>query len=309
VNLNNIHYFFALAETLNFTAAAEKCYITQTAMSRYITNLEEDLGVKLFDRTSHSVKLTECGRIYLHEMKGIHRDYESLKVHLKAVGNNYQGSIKIGVGLYEYQFVEKGIIKFIKACPEIKIELYRNGYGEVIPWLKSGSLDVIFVADYCAKSFHQNELITQNLYKGKKVLVMNRDIADRYRDRSIEDILSEEKIITNSEDDGPYSYESIKEFFLHAIGFIPPRIVQTNSQRLQFLMAEMGYGVLLVPAFLGEIDYYDLVRREVHGVNEDNYQLMRLVKNRNPVIDLFIEYINNNDINGINRREKFIPRE
>ncbi len=309
MNLNNIHYFFALAETLNFTAAAEKCYITQTAMSRYITNLEEELGVRLFDRTSHAVKLTECGRIYLHEMQGMYRNYENIKMHLKAVENNYQGTIKVGVGLYEYQFVEKAIVTFIMNYPEIKFELYRNSYGEIIPWLKNGSLDIMLVADYCAKSFHQNELVLQDIYKAKKVLVMNHTIAEKYKDKPIEDILAEENIITNTEDEGPYSYESIKEFFLHTAGFIPPKIVQTNSQRLQFLMAEMGYGVILVPTFLGEIDYYDLVRREIHDVSEDNYQMMWLAQDKNPIRDLFVQCIKQSELDGLNRQEKFIPRE
>ena len=53
---NQISCFLSAARNLNFTVAAEECYITQPALSRSISSLEEDLGVKLFERTNNNSK-------------------------------------------------------------------------------------------------------------------------------------------------------------------------------------------------------------------------------------------------------------
>lgn len=62
MELTQIRYFLAVAETLNFTAAAESCAVSQPALSKAIRKLEESLGAELFDRSSQQVALTEFGR-------------------------------------------------------------------------------------------------------------------------------------------------------------------------------------------------------------------------------------------------------
>ena len=62
MNLDNVKCFLSLAECLNFTKAAEKEHMTQTSMSRKISGLEEELGVRLFYRGNHQVIVTEAGR-------------------------------------------------------------------------------------------------------------------------------------------------------------------------------------------------------------------------------------------------------
>ena len=70
MNLENIKYFISLAECLNFTKAAEKEHMTQTSMSRKISGLEDELGIRLFYRDNHQVVLTDAGReFYVQALK------------------------------------------------------------------------------------------------------------------------------------------------------------------------------------------------------------------------------------------------
>ena len=66
-----MEYFVAAAEQLNFTRAAKKCFISQTAMTLQIRSLEEKIGVPLFVRDKHHVELTAAGKVYLNEARAV----------------------------------------------------------------------------------------------------------------------------------------------------------------------------------------------------------------------------------------------
>ena len=73
MNLKQMEYFVAAAEQLNFTRAAKKCFISQTAMTLQIQSLEEKIGVPLFVRDKHHVELTAAGKVYLNEARAVLR--------------------------------------------------------------------------------------------------------------------------------------------------------------------------------------------------------------------------------------------
>ena len=79
MNTFQLECFLAVAEYLNFTKAAEQMQLTQPAISNQIKNLEAELGVKLFLRTSREVKLTKAGTQLLEEAKNILRSFGNIK--------------------------------------------------------------------------------------------------------------------------------------------------------------------------------------------------------------------------------------
>ena len=70
MELRHLRYFVAVAETLNFTRAAMRLRVAQPALSRQVSDLEEELGVDLLKRTSHGVLLTAEGKMFLEEARG-----------------------------------------------------------------------------------------------------------------------------------------------------------------------------------------------------------------------------------------------
>lgn len=71
MDFNKVHYMIAVAELKSFSKAAEKCFISQPALTRCIKNMEEELGVKLFDRSCSPIRLTYAGERYLAGMREI----------------------------------------------------------------------------------------------------------------------------------------------------------------------------------------------------------------------------------------------
>ncbi len=124
MELQQIRYFLALAQELHFWNTAEKMFITQSALSRQIKALEDELNVQLFERSKRNVKLTEAG-VFLREqwlplldkINSIHR--QARKIHEGAAG-----SIKIGYpGSVAWGFLPELIASISHTLPELKVEL------------------------------------------------------------------------------------------------------------------------------------------------------------------------------------------
>ena len=291
MNMGNIVYFITLAECLNFTEAANRCFITQAAMSRYIAALENQLGVKLFLRDSHNMALTEAGKLYYSGMKNMVRSYSQLEQRVKNTGLCYEGALRVGIGLYEYEYMEQRIVDFLKENPKIKLEVYRSTYLEQINKLKQRDIDVLIGSEYCTKPFMSNEIKSTALFTGSNYLYMNAELWDKYKQASVSEVLKNENLITNSEDVGPYSNETIKIMLENLVGYVSERIVQTNSLQMQLKLVESGYGVALLPDFIRKVKQYDLVAMEIADYFVEKYSAIMLKNNKNNVAKEFVQFL------------------
>ncbi|HEX8736750.1 MAG TPA: LysR substrate-binding domain-containing protein [Pyrinomonadaceae bacterium] len=94
--MQQIQYFLALADELHFWRTAEKMFITQSALSRHIKTLEDELGIRLFERNSRNVKLTKAGEFLRDEFRHLIEDFESLTRHARQIAAGESGILRIG---------------------------------------------------------------------------------------------------------------------------------------------------------------------------------------------------------------------
>ena len=97
MELRHLRCFTAVAEELHFARAAERLHIDQSPLSRTIKELEEELGARLFVRTTRSTQLTRAGRLLLEHVPRIFTALEQARDSVRSASNGYHGQLRIAL--------------------------------------------------------------------------------------------------------------------------------------------------------------------------------------------------------------------
>ncbi|MBB5438725.1 LysR family cyn operon transcriptional activator [Pedobacter sp. AK017] len=143
MEIRQINYFIKAAEMLHFTEAAAACFVTQSTLSQQIKQLEEELGMLLFDRVGKHVRLTEAGNVYLKHARQIVLDVKKSKQAILELNNLITGDLKIGVTYAFSSMLLPALAPFSSKYPGIKIVVEYGTAGELEHNLKQAELDVI----------------------------------------------------------------------------------------------------------------------------------------------------------------------
>lgn len=145
MDLRHLKCFLAVAEELHFARAAEKLHIEQSPLSRAIKELEEDLGVQLFARTTRSTRLTRAGQLFLEYVPRVFVALEQARDSVKAAANGFHGQLRVALsdGITPSRFAT-----FLALCrqdePEIEIRLSEVSLAQQIKGLHEELYDVGF---------------------------------------------------------------------------------------------------------------------------------------------------------------------
>lgn len=124
MELQQIKYFLTLAEELHFWNSAEKLFITQSALSRQIKALENELGIQLFERNKRTVKLTRAGEFLQEQWLRMTEEIDRIHRQAKSIHEGTYGMMSIGYpGSIAYGFLPALISSIANSLPEVKLEL------------------------------------------------------------------------------------------------------------------------------------------------------------------------------------------
>jgi len=122
-----LQVFHSAATNLSFTRAAKELYITQPAVTGNIKELENILGINLFDRGKNGISLTEAGEVLLRYTKQAMEDYKKMEYEIGQLKNSFSGKLKVGASTTIEQYVLPPIlVHFNRKYPDIEILLYNN---------------------------------------------------------------------------------------------------------------------------------------------------------------------------------------
>ncbi|MDX1252013.1 MAG: LysR family transcriptional regulator [Gammaproteobacteria bacterium] len=145
MELRHLRYFIAVAEELHFARAAERLHIEQSPLSRAIKDLEYDLGIQLFERTTRSTRLTWAGQVFLDEARRVLSTLEQAKASAKAAATGYRGTLRIALsdGIASPQLVAL-LAQHREEEPEVEIRLFETTLAQQMKGLSSGLYDAGF---------------------------------------------------------------------------------------------------------------------------------------------------------------------
>lgn len=147
MEMQQVRYFLALADTLNFTRAAERCNVSQPALTRSIQQLEAELGGALFNRERQNTHLSELGRMMHPFLQSIQEQAEAAKSQAKALKRLDRAQLKIGaMCTIGPAMVSDLIVGFRMAYPTIDLVVSDAGPEQLLEQLKGGDLNVALFA-------------------------------------------------------------------------------------------------------------------------------------------------------------------
>jgi len=193
VKIEYFREFLILAKYMNFSAAAEHMFITQPALSRHLAALEQELGVRLLNRTTQEVSLTPAGELFQERMTQMMSSYDELLSLLRLQSDGYTERLVVGVPYYALSdYLGRVPYRFERRYPQIKL-IYDVGSPDyVLAGLNQGRIDVALLAHLPfpdSKSIAFRDFDTERLC----VLVNENDPIARKNTCSVSDL--EGKII------------------------------------------------------------------------------------------------------------------
>ena len=141
-----MRYFVAVAEALSFTRGAEKLHLAQPSLTRQIKNLEEEIGVRLLDRTKARVSLTPEGQSFLVDAKRVLELSEQIVESVRHFSRHELAPLNIGyVANLFYDLLPVTLASFQRSFPTVPINLFDMTCGDQFHALQDGKIDLGFV--------------------------------------------------------------------------------------------------------------------------------------------------------------------
>lgn len=253
MELRQFTYVNQVAECGSFTKAAAKLFISQPALSNYISKVEEDLGVKLFDRSATPLKLTYAGEQYLKRAKAILGQLEDMNRELRDITHHMTGRLRIGFPSERIVYMLPLILKPLKdRYPGIDVEVSTGPGNHLIADLKAGNVDFVFLPYWNQiKDIVQVQIVEEEL-----ILVAAKGYLpeDCFLDR-------EKKIINWRETaklplitlkKGHALRSSVDVLYTNA-ELKPDIFFESHSNMLSYRLAAQGLGVAVIPEITLEL--------------------------------------------------------
>lgn len=147
MTLNELKYIVAVARERNFRRAAERCFVTQPALSLAIQKLEEELGVKIFERKKNNLSLTEVGASIVEQATRVLDEADKVKQLARQGINPLVGALRFGAIYTVAPYLLPELIPILrKSAPEMPLELEENTTANLEIQLRNGLLDAVIVA-------------------------------------------------------------------------------------------------------------------------------------------------------------------
>lgn len=266
VELRHLRYFLAVAEERHFGRAAERLHMAQPPLSHAVKQLEAELGVTLFERTTRRVELTPAGELLLERARGILATVESTRTDVARAAAGDLGRIAMGfTGSATYELLPRLSRILREELPDVELELF----GEMltprsVAGLVDGSLDLAFLRP----PVRQPGLAVHVIRREPLIAVLPEQHA-LARSQSVPLAeLAEEPFVSYPSHFRSVVYDAVLEACRKA-GFEPRLKHEVGETSTLVAFVAAGLGVALVPASVQQLQITGAVYRPLAGTTEE----------------------------------------
>lgn len=261
MELRHLRCLVAVAEELHFGRAARRLNLSQPPVSLAIKELEAELGLRLFDRTSRSIQLTPGGVEALRDARAVLARIESMRQHARSAAHGHSGSLSIGfISVAAYSFLPDVLRRFTGDFPDVRMSLHESTTDQMLGDLESGVLDVgcIFTSPLLPST-----LTYQATNRDPLIVVLPERHPLAGLARIPLERLAEEQFLTFERHFGPMMFDMVVSTCMRH-GF-SPRIFPARQMHTIVSLVSGGIGVALVPACVEVMHREGVVYRPLRG--------------------------------------------
>jgi DNA-binding transcriptional LysR family regulator len=258
MELRHLRYFVAVAEELHFGRAASRVRIAQPALSQQVRQLEQELGLSLFNRTKRRVELTPAGRAFLEEVRPVFTQTERAVRTAQRAGRGEIGWLAIGfVPSADLDILPRVLRVWNARFPHVEIELHAVLPGALVEALRDGRIQIGFLrlpAD-------ETGLVVETIQREPLVAALPRGHRAGRKARVRLADLAGDTMILFPRDTAPEYYDLLINACRRA-GFTP-RVLHPGSMQTNLGLVSAGLGVALMPASIRNLRRAGVVYRDL----------------------------------------------
>lgn len=147
MTITQLEYVVAVATYKSFVAAAEKCFVTQPTLSMQIQKLEDELGIKLFDRNKHPIAITAMGEAIVDQARIVLAECEKIHELIQNQQNKLAGTFKFAIIPTIAPYILPGLLEhYVPNYPDVKLQITELETHQVIAALRKNEIDAALVS-------------------------------------------------------------------------------------------------------------------------------------------------------------------
>lgn len=297
MDIRQLQYFISVADHLNFTEASKHLFVAQSAVSYQISALEKNLGVKLFLRDKHVVRLTSAGEVFLKEANYVIDQFDNAIRKAQQADAGILGNLRISIlGVRVISQLPDLLRTFRMNFPDINLELEQMNAEQITNALENENLDIGFTRSFSVQD--NPNLIYKKVYTDSISIVMRYDHPmANLASINISDLVNEPFISINRQHSAGIFDLLIK--LCSSKGFSPNIVSQPQQIETILCLVEAGIGISIIPNCFKTYLTSNIKFIDIEG--DDAYIDLVVAWNKNTTnrsIPLFLNELNQYNMKG-----------